>query len=208
MMLLVREAYDLILKDLSEIKNALIDLARRYKNTPMAGRTHSVHAVPMTFGFKVSVWLDEISRHIERFEEMKKRLFVGNITGAVGTFASFGEKGPEIQKLTLEKLGLGVPAIFWHAARDRIAEFLNLLAMTASTLSKIADQILILMRPEILEIEEPIPPGHVGSSTMPQKRNPFLSEMSVALTRIIRAYAHIMTESMETLDERNFSNGL
>jgi adenylosuccinate lyase len=159
----------------------------------------------MTFGLKVGVWLDEISRHIERFKEIQKRLFVGNITGAVGTFASFGPKGPEVQKLTLKKLGLEVPAICWHAARDRLAEFLNLLAIIASTLSKIANQVLILMRPEILEIEEPIPPGHVGSSTMPQKRNPFLSETSVALARIIRAYAHTMTESMETLDERNFS---
>ncbi|MEM3586768.1 MAG: adenylosuccinate lyase [Candidatus Bathyarchaeia archaeon] len=205
MILLIKDACDLILRDLFEIKGFLVDLAKKYKDTPMAGRTHCVHAVPMTFGLKVGVWLDEISRHIERLKEIQKRLFVGNITGAVGTFASFGPKGPEIQKLTLRKLGLEVPAICWHAARDRLAEFLNLLAIIASTLSKIANQVLILMRPEILEIEEPIPPGHVGSSTMPQKRNPFLSETSVALARIIRAHAHIMTESMETLDERNFS---
>jgi adenylosuccinate lyase len=205
MVLLIREACNLILSDLLEIKDSLIILADKYKGAPMAGRTHCVHAVPMTFGLKVGVWLDEISRHIERFKEIQKRLFVGNITGAVGTFASFGPKGPEVQKLTLKKLGLEVPAICWHAARDRLAEFLNLLAIIASTLSKIANQVLILMRPEILEIEEPIPPGHVGSSTMPQKRNPFLSETSVALARIIRAYAHTMTESMETLDERNFS---
>jgi len=205
MMLLIREACSLILSDLVEIKNSLTILADKYKDTPMAGRTHCVHAVPMTFGFKAGVWLDEVSRHIERFKEIQKRLFVGNITGAVGTFAGFGPKGPEVQKLTLKKLGLEAPAICWHAARDRIAEFLNLLAIIASTLSKIANQVLILMRPEILEIEEPIPPGHVGSSTMPQKRNTFLSETSIALARIIRAYAHTMTESMETLDERNFS---
>ena len=205
MMLLVKEAYSLILRDLLDIRNSLIALASRYRDTPMAGRTHCVHAVPITFGFKVCVWLDEVSRHIERLEEVKGRLLVGNITGAVGTFASFDGKGVEVQRIVLRKLGLESPNICWHAARDRFAEFLNLLAIISSTLSKIANQILILMRPEILEVEEPIPPGHVGSSTMPQKRNPFLSEISIALTRLIRAYAHTMTECMETLDERNLN---
>lgn len=205
MMLLVRSAHEIIVRDLTEIRNSLVSLAEKYKDTPMAGRTHVVHAVPITFGLKVSVWVDELSRQLDRFKDCERRLFVGNIAGAAGTHASFGEKALDIQRLTLEKLGLGTPDIAWHAARDRLAEFLGLLAMSASTLSKIANQVIILMRPEILEAEEPVPPGHVGSSTMPQKRNPFLSETSIALARIIRGYAQTMTESTETLDERNFS---
>lgn len=205
MVLLVKDANELILKDLEEIQKALMAMARQYKDTPMAGRSHAVHALPMTFGLKVAVWLDEVTRHVERFEEIEKRLYVGNMTGAVGTFASFGEKGPDVQRLTMARLGLGVPGICWHAARDRFAEYLNLLAVAASTLSKIATQVLLLMRTEIAEIEEPIPPGHVGSSTMPQKRNPFMSEFSIALARVIRGYAHTMAESMETYDERGFN---
>jgi adenylosuccinate lyase len=205
MVLLIKEANELILRDLLGIRDALIQLARKYRDTPMAARSHVVHALPFTFGLKVSVWLDEISRHIERFRCIEKELLVGNIMGAVGTYASFGEKGPDIQRFALRQLGLECPVVSWNAARDRFANYMNLLAMTATTLSKLAIQILILMRPEIQEIEEPIPPGHVGSSTMPQKRNPFKSEITVALARILRAYAQTITESMETYDERGFN---
>lgn len=205
MVLLIGDANRFILRDLLEIRDALVNLARRYKDTPMVARTHVVHALPFTFGLKVSVWLDELSRHIDRFGRLEKELLVGNIMGAVGTYAGFGEKGPEIQRLALKKLGLISPVVSWNAARDRFADYLHLLAMIGSTLSKIAIQILILMRPEIGEIEEPIPPGHVGSSTMPQKRNPFKSEITVALARLLRANAQTMAESMETYDERGFS---
>ncbi len=203
--LLIRDAYALILNDLKIIKDHLSHLAIKYKETPIVGRTHITHAVPMTFGLKVAVWLDEINRHQERFHEMKKRLLVGNITGAVGTFASFDHKGLEVQRLTLEKLGLNIPSVSWHSERDGLGEFINGLALTASTLSKIAQQILILMRPEILEIEEPIPPGAIGSSTMPQKKNPKLSERTIALTRILRGFTVAMSEAIETIDERSFS---
>ena len=208
MVLLVRDAYNLIVRDLEIIKKNLIKLAVKYKDTPMAGRTHIVHAVPMTFGFKVAIWLDEVDRSLQRWKEMKERLLTGNITGAVGTFATFGEKGIEVQKRTLKRLGLNVPNICWHAARDRFGEFVNEMALTASSLSKIAQQVLILMRPEILEISEPSSPGHIGSSTMPQKINPVLSESSIALTRILRGYALTMTEALETYDERSFSTWL
>ncbi len=205
MVLLVRDAYNLIVADLEIIKKNLIKLAVKYKDTPMAGRTHIVHAVPITFGFKVAIWLDEVDRSLQRLNGMKERLLTGNITGAVGTFATFGEKGFEVQRQTLKRLGLNVPNTCWHAARDRFGEYMNELALTASSLSKILQQVLILMRPEIQEISEPTPAGHIGSSTMPQKINPILSEPSIALTRILRGYAHVMTESLETLDERNLS---
>lgn len=203
--LLIRDAYALILNDLKIIKDHLSNLAIKYKDTPIVGRTHITHAVPMTFGLKVAVWLDEINRHHERFNEMKKRLFVGNITGAVGTLASFDHKGLDVQRLTLERLGLNIPSVSWHSARDVLGEFINGLALAASTLSKIAQQILILMRPEIFEIEEPIPPGAIGSSTMPQKKNPKLSERTIALTRILRGFTVAMSEAIETIDERSFS---
>ncbi len=201
--LLVRDAYNQMRDDIRCIINQLIDLSEKYKNTPMAGRTHIGHAVPITFGYKVAVWLDEMNRHLDRFNEMEARLLTGNITGAAGTFAGFGKHGLEVQDLALKKLGLNVPDICWHAARDRFGEFLNQIALTASTLSKIGQQILILMRPEILEVEEPLAPGFISSSTMPQKRNPALSEWTVGFTKNLRSYASVMNESLETFDERN-----
>lgn len=205
MVLLIREANQQLMRDLLEIKKSTMRLAKLHKTTPIAGRTHAVHAVPMTFGLKVSVWLDEIVRNIQRLREIERRLYVGNLTGAVGTFASLGTKGPNVQELTLKKLGLRIPNVCWHAARDRFAEYINLLALIASTLSKVALQVILLTRTETGELEEPVPPGHVGSSTMPQKRNPVMSEISIALARLVRANAHAMTESMETFDERGFN---
>ena len=172
----------------------------------MAGRTHGDHVVPMTFGFKVAVWLDEVDRNLGRWEEMKTRLFVGNITGAVGTFASFGsENGLEIQRRMLEALGLGAPRICWHAARDRFAEFAGLLAMMASTLAKEANEVKILMKPEIAEIEKPIQEGKVGSSTMPHKRNPNLCEDTMAMAKLIRNLHGSMLDAMGTEHERDGS---
>lgn len=201
--LLVRDAYSLMREDIKCIINHLIDISSEYKNTPMAGRTHIGHAVPITFGYKVAVWLDEMNRHLDRFNEMEERLLTGNITGAAGTFAGLGEHGFEVQDRALKKLGLNVPNICWHAARDRFGEFLNQIALTASSLSKIGQQILILMRPEILEVEEPLAPGFISSSTMPQKRNPALSEWTIGFTKNLRSYANVMNESLETFDERN-----
>ncbi len=202
----IKEACSIIERDLRSVRTNLADLAKRYKDTPMAGRTHGDHAVPMTFGFKVAVWLDEVDRHLGRWEEMKTRLFVGNITGAVGTFASFGsEKGLEIQRRALEALGLGTPRICWHAARDRFAEFTGLLAMMASTLAKAANEVKILMKPEIAEIEEPIQEGKVGSSTMPHKRNPNLCEDTMAMAKLIRNLHGSMLDAMGTEHERDGS---
>jgi adenylosuccinate lyase len=199
-----KEACSIIERDLLSIRRNLEELAKKYKDTPMAGRTHVDHAVPLTFGFKVAVWLDEVDRHLARWEEMKPRLFVGNITGAVGTFASLGgEKGFEVQKRALEIVGLIAPPICWHAARDRFAEFTGLLAMIASTLAKIANEVRTLMRPEIAEIEEPIQEGKVGSSTMPHKRNPNACEDTIAMAKIIRNLHGSMLDAMGTEHERD-----
>jgi len=203
MVLLIREALVLIKRDLTAILKAALDLAERYQKTPMAGRTHGVHAVPITFGFKAAVWAAEVARHLKRLEELEPRLLVGNLTGAAGTFASFGPKGIEVQDRVMAKLGLSTPLICWHAARDHFGEFLSWMAMSGSTLAKIANETRVLMKPEFGEVEEPIKEGTVGSSTMPHKRNPNLSEETMALGKILRSYAGTMLEAMETEHERD-----
>lgn len=203
MVLMIREALVLMKRDLQAILTASMDLAEKYKETVMAGRTHGVHAVPITFGFKVAIWAAEVARHLERLKEMEPRLLVGNLSGAVGTFASFGPKGLEVQERVMAKLGLGSPLICWHASRDHFAEFVNWMAMNGSTLAKMANEIRVLMKPEFGEVEEPIKEGTVGSSTMPHKRNPNLSEETMALGKLLRSYAGTMLEAMETEHERD-----
>jgi len=203
MVLLIREALAIIRRDLKAILGAALRLAETHKSTPMAGRTHGVHAVPITFGFKVAVWATEVARHLDRLKEMEPRLLVGNLTGAVGTFASFGPKGPEVQGRVMAKLGLRTPLICWHAARDHFGEFVNWMAMTGTTLSKIANEVRVMMKPEFGEVEEPIKEGTVGSSTMPHKRNPNLSEETMALGKLLRSYSGTMLEAMETEHERD-----
>ncbi len=201
--LLLRRALGPMARDLGRVEAALAGLAERYKATPMAGRTHAVHALPITFGLKAAVWLAEAARHRQRLEQLKARLLVGNITGAVGTFAGFGPQGFAVQAETLRALGLGVPEICWHAARDRFAEFVSWEALTASSLAKIANEVRSLMKTEVGELEEPVPPGAVGSSTMPQKRNPNLCEDTLDLAKIVRGHAHAMLEAVEVEHERD-----
>ncbi|HBQ30915.1 MAG TPA: adenylosuccinate lyase, partial [Mitsuokella multacida] len=172
MVLLERDAYDIILRDAKACLKAILKLVKKYRDTPEAGRTHVVHAIPITFGYKAAVWADELGRQIERLEGMKKRVFVGEMAGAVGTLASQPEKGLETQQRMFEILGLEVPTIAWHVARDNQAEFASMLALLAGTLGRIAHEIFTLQRTEILELEEPFFMGKVGSSTMPHKRNP------------------------------------
>lgn len=200
----LKEAHSVIYQSLRQIEDALLNMAEQYADTVMAGRTHCVHAVPITFGYKVAIWAREIRRHIQRLKECRSRLLVGNITGAVGTMASFGEKGPQVQALTLEGLGLGVPDICWHASRDRSAEFANLLAIIAGTLARIANNVKLLMITEISEVSE-WQVGFVGSSTMPQKRNPAVAEAILALTKKVRCIAPLVTESMLVEYERDMN---
>ena len=199
----LREALGIVVRDLESIDDGLAALAETHRDTPMIGRTHYVHAIPMTFGLKVAVWVDELARSLERLEEVKQRLLVGQFFGATGTLASIGETGIEVQRHLQDELDMPIPAVVWQPARDRFAEVLNALAIVASTLSKIATQVLFMHRPEVGEVEEGITEGKVGSSTMPHKKNPRKSEGTVMLARLIRANAHAMTETMETVDERS-----
>jgi adenylosuccinate lyase len=169
----------------------------------MLGRTHGQPGLPITFGFKAAIWVAEIRRHRERIEQARPRLEVGQLAGAVGTLSAWGKSGPELQRRVLERLGLGVPEISWTAARDRVAEFVALLALITGTLAKIGNEVYNLQRAEIGELSEAPTEGVVGSITMPQKRNPERSEHLVTLARVVRADAALALEGMVAEHERD-----
>lgn len=195
----IKEAWDYIGKELDALESNLIQLARAHRDTPMAGRTHGQQAQPVTFGYKVAVWIAEVRRHRTRMKECAARLFIGQFSGAVGTMAALGEHGPDVQKRLMARLDLAVPDISWHAARDTMAEYASVTAMIAGTMGKIAQELYLLQQSELAEVEEPMPAGKVGSSTMPHKRNPAVCESVVALARsaagtLNAAFANIMAE--------------
>ncbi|MDP6087739.1 MAG: adenylosuccinate lyase [Nitrospinota bacterium] len=205
MVLQIREAYDVIQRDVSEIIRIICDMARKYRDTLMAGRTHGVHALPITYGFKTAIWACELHRHRERLRAARPRVLVSSLFGAVGTLNSFGKDALEIQRLVSEDLGLDVPEISWHSARDGVAEWTALLGLLAGTLGKIANEIINLMKTEVDEVEEPFHHGKVGSSTMPHKRNPMICEAVVAASRIVRSHVPLALEVMMSEHERDMS---
>lgn len=206
MMLQIKAAAEIIFRDLAAIEQTLRDLAHKHRSTLMAGRTHGQHALPLTFGFKVAVWLAEVRRHWQRWEQSRSRILVGNLSGAVGTHAAMGTLGLKVQKGVMEELGLGEPEITWHPARDRVAEFISLLASICATLGKIAKEIINLQKTEVGELAEPFAMGKVGSSTMPQKRNPHLCEAILALSKIVRYQAALALEGMMQEHERDMAS--
>lgn len=208
MVLQLREAHGILLRDLGAVSDSLADLARAYDDTAMIGRTHHVHAIPITFGLKAATWLDELDRGIRRLEGAGDRAFVQQFFGATGTLASLPEGGEAVQENLADELDLAVPNVAWYASRDRLAEWADAVAGVATTLGRIADQVLMLNRPEIGEAMEPIPEGEIGSSTMPHKRNPMRSETASGLARLVRAHATTMTGLNEGYDERDFSTWL
>ena len=204
MTLQIREAIALIKKLLEKTYIESLRISEKYKNTVMAGRTHVIHALPITFGFKTAMWAAEIRRSLDRLDEISPRVLVGQLSGAVGTLASQEGKGLEMQRLMMEDLGLNIPIISWHPSRDHMAEYVSTLAIMAGTIGRIAREILSLQRTEICEVEEPFFMGKVGSSTMPHKRNPQVCEGVIALTRIVRAQAPLMVEAMGCENERDW----
>ncbi|MDG1888282.1 MAG: adenylosuccinate lyase [Alphaproteobacteria bacterium] len=202
LVLQIKKSWPIILRDLLGIQGALINLAKQHRSTPMVGRTHGQQALPLTFGYKCAVWVDEISRQLARFREAEPRVLSGNITGAVGTMAAFGSQGREIQKLALNYLDLAVPNICWHSSRDRICELANLLTQISGSLGKIAREIYTLQQVEFGELAEPHHQGKVGSSTMPHKRNPAIVELAIGLSRLIRAQQVAITDAAFQENER------
>lgn len=199
----LKQAFDIVQRDSRFVALELKKRAKQYQYTPMVGRTHGMQALPTTFGFKLAVWLDEFVRHLTRLNEIRERVLVGNISGAICTYASFGDKGPEVEQRALTLLGLNTPNIGWQAARDRFSEYASVIALISGTLGKIGNEFYNLMRTEINEIEEPFSAGKIGSSTMPHKRNPAILEGLASLTEPVFKSVALMHESMKTEHERD-----
>ena len=197
-----RDALALVSTDLKTISNALAVLAEAHAQTPMAGRTHLQHALPISFGYKCATWLSAIDRHRMRLQELKPRLEVVEFSGAAGTLASLGDQGLATQHALADELGLGVPDITWHTIRDGFAETSGLLALIAGTIGKIGYDIMLMMQSEIGEVLEPFVAGRGASSTMPQKRNPISSERMLASAKIVREQHSAMLDAMVQDHER------
>lgn len=208
LVLQLREGLDIVERDLAAIGSVLEELTERYADTPTMGRTHSVHALPMTFGLRCATWLDELNRGRDRIAELRDRVEVVEFFGAVGTLASLGEDGLAVQQELAAELELAVPDVAWFATRDRIAEVVTALGMMTATLSRICDQILLQNREEFGELSEPFEAGEVGSSTMPHKRNPVRTEETVMLSHLTRAHVGTALELMTGYDERDFATAL
>jgi adenylosuccinate lyase len=200
-LLQVRRAHAIFLRQLATILTTLADLAERTKDVLLPGRTHGQHAVPATFGFKVAVWIDELVRHVERLRGAESRVFVAMLGGGAGTLASLGEPGLATQEKMAAKLGMRPMSVPARTIGDHQAEYVTLLGMLAATCSKIGREIYTLMKQEFGEVEEPVPPGTVGSSTMPQKRNPKLSQDIIAAAAQIRALVPLALDAMQTEHE-------
>ncbi len=201
----VKSAHQLLLKQTQQLLTTCLDLSESHKGTLMPGRTHGQHALPITFGYKVSIWADELGRHIERMNQGAERYLYGQFGGAAGTLASLGKDGLAVQERYNRILGLHQPTVTWHAARDHYAEFSMVVAMISATTAKIANEIINLQRTEIGELEEGFEMGKVGSSTMPHKRNPMICEYIVSLSHVVRKKASLGLDCMIQEHERDMA---
>ena len=200
----MREACDVLLADLAGLAGAIRDRALEHKKTPMIGRTHGVHAEPMTFGLKLALWYAEVGRDIERLRRAREVISVGKLSGAVGTF---GHLPPAIEEDVCRRLGLQpAPVASQVIQRDRHAELLSAIAITGASLEKFALEIRGLQKTEIGEVEEPFAKGQKGSSAMPHKRNPIGAEQIVGLARLLRGNAHAAFENIALWHERDISH--
>lgn len=198
----VRAGLDIVEEYLERIATALAKLAEEHADTPMAGRTHLQHALPVSFGFKAATWLSAIDRHRIRLAELRGRVEVVEFSGAAGTLASLSGNGLATQAALAEELGLAVPDITWHTIRDGFAEVTGFLALVAASIGKIGYDIMLMMQTETGEVLEPYVAGRGASSTMPQKRNPISSEMMLAAAKIVREQHSAMLDAMVQDHER------
>ena len=200
----LKQASSLILKELKAFQAVLRKQALQHKMTPIMGRSHGIHAEPLTFGLKVANWYEEVGRNIERVKRARQSISYGQVSGAVGTFACIN---PEVEEYVCSKLGLKpAPVSTQIIQRDRHAEFFTTLAIVAGTIDKIATEIRHLQRTEVLEAEEFFSSGQKGSSAMPHKRNPVVSEQMCGLARMVRSNAFAALENMPLWHERDISH--
>jgi adenylosuccinate lyase len=207
-LLVLRQAHGIFMKQIADALDAAAVLAEKGAEMPMAGRTHGQHAVPATFGYKVAVWIDELCRHVERFRQAAPRLFIAMLGGGAGTYASLGEMGPKVQAGIGKHLGFGSMRVPSRVILDHLAENICLLGMLAASVGRIGREIYTLMKTEFGEVEEPVPPGTVGSSTMPQKRNPKLCQDIIAAAAEIRSIVPLGLEAMMTEHEADRTTSL
>ncbi len=199
----IQEALALVEDDLTAISGYLADLARRYRDTPMAGRSNLQQAVPITFGYKAATWLAAIERHRQLLLELRPRVLVGEFGGAAGTLASLGADGLDVQEGLMAELRLGQPEIAWHTARDRIAEVGCFLGLVTGTLGKIATDVKLLMQTEVGEVYEPYIKDRGSSSTMPQKRNLISCNYIHACVAMVRQHVTALLDAMVEDHERS-----
>jgi 3-carboxy-cis,cis-muconate cycloisomerase len=199
----IRAALDLVEQDMEAIATALADLARRYRDTPMAGRSNLQQAVPLTFGFKMAALLAAMQRHRERLAQLRPRVLVGEFGGAVGTLASLGDSGLEVQAALMQELRLGQPEIAWHTVRDRIGEVACFLGLVTGTLGKISMDVKLLMQTEVAEVYEPFHEARGSSSTMPQKRNPISCLYIHSTVALVRQHVAALLEAAVADHERS-----
>jgi adenylosuccinate lyase len=207
-LLVLRQAHQVFLRLIGEALKAMADLAERGADMPIAGRTHGQHALPATFGYKPAVWIDEMTRHVERLRKAAPRIFVAMLGGGAGTFASLGANGPKVQDGIARRLGMGSMRVPARTIGDHLAENICIFGLVAATCGKIAREIYTLMKTEFGEVEEPVPPGTVGSSTMPQKRNPKLCQDIIAAAAEVRACVPLALEAMQTEHEADRTTSL
>lgn len=202
--LLLKEAMNLIIQDVEGFMKTLKKRAIEHKNTVMIGRSHGIHAEPITFGLKLAVWYSEMERNLRRLEDALSIISYGKLSGAVGTFANIS---PRVEELTCKKLGLTPAKISTQIIqRDRHAQYFTALAILAGTLEKIAVEIRHLQRTEVLEVEEPFKKGQKGSSAMPHKKNPIGSENISGLARLVRSNSLAAMENIALWHERDISH--
>jgi 3-carboxy-cis,cis-muconate cycloisomerase len=205
LVLQIRDALAIIEAEVRTQIGFLLPLAERFKSHAMAGRTHWQHAVPITFGLKVAFWIDELSRHLERLQHCRKVVLVCQMSGSAGTFASLGAKAPMVQAAFARRVGLPLPDAPWYNARDNFAELVSTLGMIAATVERICSETGRLSSTEIGEVWEPQTKTQVGSSAMPQKRNPINGERAVANCRLVRGLVPVMQGLMVVAHERDMS---
>lgn len=200
----LRDVLDTLDEALDGLLVRLATLADRHRHSVMVARTHSIPALPTTFGLKVAGWIDELLRHRDRLRQARQRVLVVQLFGGVGTMAAFGPKAMPLLEAFARRLGLDVPLAGWHVARDRVAEFVSTLAMMTATLARAADEIRTLNRWEIGEVEVGWSEHQIGSSTMPHKRNPEGCEQVVVMARLAKAQVALALDAMILEHERDY----